>query len=50
MRCFIDLIDCFIDDLIELFVRRFMKFEDCGDVNREMAYEYEEGYRVKVGL
>lgn len=49
MRCFIDLIDCPVDDLTELFVRRSMKSEDCGDVNREMAYEYEEGYRAKVG-
>lgn len=49
MRCFIDLIDCPVGDLTELFVRRSMKSEDCGDVNREMAYEYEEVYRAKVG-
>lgn len=25
-----------------------MRSEGCGDMNREMAYEYEEGYRAKV--
>lgn len=25
-----------------------MRSQGCGDLNREMAYEYEEGYRAKV--
>lgn len=29
-------------------MRRSMRSEGCGDLNREMAYEYEEGYRAKV--
>ena len=39
-----------LDDLTELFRRRSRRPVGCGDVSREMMYEYDEGYRAKVKL
>ena len=51
LQYLIPLCCCFFflsDDLTELFGRRSRRPVGCGDVSREMMYEYDEDYRAKV--